>query len=117
MKKFEKKILKIIPILIISFIMISSVFATISPNLPAPGNNIVGITDIGAKIWNTTKVVVQILAITFIIVAGVRYMYASADVKADIKKQTIILVLGAILVFAAVPVAQFVSDAAKQVLP
>ena len=61
-------------------------------------------------IWNTVAYVVQFLAIGAIVFAGVRYMFASADAKADIKKQTVILIVGAVLVFAAVPVLKFVSS-------
>ena len=41
---------------------------------------------------------------------------ASADDKADIKKQTVILIVGAVLVFAAVPFAKFITDIANQTL-
>ena len=53
------------------------------------------------SIWKTVLLILQILAVAAIVIAGVRYMFASADAKADIKKQTITLVVGAVLVFGA----------------
>lgn len=50
-------------------------------------------------VWKTVLLILQILAVAAIVIAGVRYMFASADAKADIKKQTITLVVGLFLVF------------------
>lgn len=85
------------------------------PNIPntRSSDRVAKITTASGKIWKTFTVIAQILAISAIIFAGVRYMYASSDTKADIKMQTVILVLGAALVFAAVPFAQYVSSIVK----
>ena len=71
---------------------------------------------VAQRVWGTIKVIVQIAAIAAVVITGVRYMFASADGKADIKGQTIILIVGAVLVFAATTFATFVYDAAKQIL-
>ena len=63
------------------------------------------------NIWATAASVVQILAVAAIVFAGLRYMFAAADTKADIKKQTIVLMLGAVLVFSAVTFLGVISDA------
>lgn len=107
MKKSTKMFLRIMPVIFISFMIVGSVFG-ISATKPAGGNEISGVTGLANDIWSTVAVIVQILAIAAIVIAGVRYMFASANDKADIKKQTLILVAGAILVFAAVPIAQFI---------
>lgn len=82
------------------------------PNIPntRSSDRVAKITTASGKIWKTFTVIAQILAISAIIFAGVRYMYASSDTKADIKMQTVILILGAALVFAAVPFAKYVSS-------
>ena len=69
------------------------------------------------NLWTTAAVIIQIIAVAAIVFTGLRYMFASADVKADIKTQTIILVIGAILVFCAVEVADLVYNAATDILP
>jgi len=113
MKKSRKLMLKVLPVfLVLTLIVVSTsnVFA-IKPSLPnMGGSEISGITNLAGSVWKTASVIIQILAIAAIILAGLRYMFASADEKADIKKQTVILVAGAALVFAAVPLAGFISN-------
>ena len=65
------------------------------------------------KFWGTFSVVVQVIAMACIVFSGVRYMFSSADKKADIKQQTVTLFIGAVLVFAAVPLINFVIDVAS----
>lgn len=121
MKKSNKFIIKafsIMMMLVVVFSIVVPVFADIEPGLPADttgGAKINKATDLGNKIWNTASVIIQIVAIGAIVFAGVRYMFASANDKADIKKQTVILVVGAALVFAAVPIAKFIADTADQI--
>lgn len=111
MKSFKKNIAKVLVIAVVFMIVITSnVFAAISPEDPKSGTAISGITNLGGNIWATIQVIVQIAAIAAIVFAGVRYMFASADEKADIKKQTVILIVGAALVFAAVPFAKFIAS-------
>lgn len=116
MNKYLKIFLKVMPVLMAVVLMSTSVFG-INATLPnTGGNGLTEITDLAGSIWQTVATIIQILAIAAIIIAGVRYMFASADTKADIKKQTIILVAGAILVFAAVPIAKFIGDVANNAL-
>ena len=67
------------------------------------------------KVWNTVVLILQILAVAAVVFAGVRYMFASADGKADIKKQSIGLIVGAILVFGATFVINFIVDITEEV--
>ena len=55
-------------------------------------------------IWGTVLLVLQICAVAAFVLAGVRYMFASADQKADIKKSMGVLAIGAVLVFGATTV-------------
>ena len=75
---------------------------------PDEGMPISGVTGLAQNIWSTVTVVAQVIAFIAIIFAGIRYMFASADAKADIKKQTIILVVGAIFVFGASLIVQVI---------
>ncbi len=118
MKKSKKIILRILPVLLVLVLVITpNVFAdgAISAEVPKGGSQISNITNLGGSIWSTIQVIVQIAAIAAIVFAGVRYMFASADDKANIKKQTVILIVGAALVFAAVPIAKFIQSTANDV--
>ena len=105
MKKSKKIMLWVLPILVVGCLMFTNV--VFGGNLDFDLGTIEGegasptVTSFAGSLWGTISLVAQILAVVAIIFAGVRYMFASADSKADIKKQTITLVVGAILVFGA----------------
>lgn len=61
------------------------------------------------NIWGVILVVLQVASMSGIIFAGVRYMFASVDSKADMKKSMIYLVIGMVIVFAASSVVGFVT--------
>lgn len=82
----------------------------------ANGDGVSSITGAADKVWTTVLTILQIAAVAAIVIAGVRYMFASADQKADIKKGMIGLVIGAVLVFAASTVVQFILTASKQIM-
>ena len=66
------------------------------------------------KIWGVILVVLQVAAVAGVIFAGVRYMFASADSKADMKKSMIHLVIGMLIVFGATTVVGFVTGTFKE---
>lgn len=84
---------------------------------PNGGNDVItGVTGLTDKIWATAITIVQTLAIGCVVFAGVRYMYASADKKADIKKGMMYLAIGAIFVFATTTVMKFIYNAGSSLL-
>lgn len=108
MSKSKKFILRAIPVLLLVVVLIASpVLADqsdvgISSDLPSSGGDSVTTVDnMATQIWGTVTTIAQIAAFAAIIFAGIRYMFASADTKADIKKQLVIIVVGALLVFGA----------------
>ena len=74
------------------------------------------ITTVKDKIWGSVKLVLQIMAISAILASGIRYMFASADQKADIKKSLIAIVIGATIVFGTTLVIDFVTTVAGQAM-
>lgn len=64
-----------------------------------------------SKIFGVLIVTLQVASMAGIIFAGVRYMFASADSKADLKKGLIHLAIGMIIVFGASSVVGFVTRA------
>ena len=109
----------VIFILILMFTMIGNVFAVSVPTTAAsiegnkPANNVV---DTAKNVWQTAAKVVQILAVAAVVFSGLRYMFSASDTKADIKQQTVILVLGATLVFAATTITMMIYNAATTVM-
>lgn len=121
MKKSKKWLLRIVPVfLVLAVVLTTNVFAFgnfSTDKLENIGNGgTISTADNAVKrIWGTVTLILQILAVAAIVFAGVRYMFASADAKADIKKQTIGLVVGAILVFGASMIVNFIINVTSEV--
>lgn len=116
MKKF---MLRVMPIVLVAFVLITSpVFCASAQDImnKANGNVINNVDTAVSKIWGTVLTILQICAVAAIVFAGVKYMFAAADQKAEIKNGLIGLVVGAILVFAASTVVQFIINAADEVV-
>ena len=115
-----KKILIVLSVIVMCVVFVTNVFALDIDNVDDPfKNNGQGITEVDKavkKIWTTVLVVVQILAVAAVVFAGLRYMFASADTKADIKRSMGMLAVGAILVFAATTIISFVVKSANKAL-
>ena len=112
-----RKILTVCTFLFVAICVINSVYGISVPSASdISGNDIDSVSSLAKNIWSTVAVVLQILAVAAVVVAGVRYMFASADQKADIKKQTVILIVGAVLVFGATTILSFVSSMANSAL-
>jgi len=112
----SKKILTVFVVVLMVTLVCTPVFADISTNFPASSGSISKIDTSVKKIWGTVMTIVQILAFAAVVFAGLRYMFAAADQKADIKKGLGMLTIGAILVFAASTVVKFVVGAADQII-
>lgn len=122
MKKSKKIFLRILPVLMVLMIVFTTnVFAAnegfnafsseMKVNANKSGNTIGTISNA----WGIILTILQVAAIAAVVFAGVRYMFASADSKADIKKQMIWLVIGAVLVFGASTVIQLVTNVANDI--
>ena len=120
MKRSKKIILTVLPILfVLMFVFTTNVFADVIStdfNKIQGGNEINSVTGTARNVWSTIALILQIAAIAAIVFAGVRYMFASADTKADIKKQMVILVVGAVHVFGASTVVQFITGITNEAL-
>lgn len=105
-----KKMVKILPIVMVMCIVLTSVFAVDVPT-DAPTGSVAGsVTTVAGNVWATIASVIQLLAIAAVVFAGLKYMFASADSKADIKKGLGILALGAAMVFGSVTILRMFSD-------
>jgi len=112
-----KNILTFFVIIMMVVVVTTPVFATgISTDFPSSSTSVTEVDNSVKKVWGTVMTIVQILAFAAVVFAGVRYMFASADQKADIKKGLGMLTIGAILVFAASTVVKFVVTAADEII-
>ncbi len=102
MKKF---MLRVMPIILVAVLVLcNGVYA----------KQITAITGFAQNIADTVITVVQILAVAAVVLAGVRYMFAGADKKAEIKDSMIVLVIGGILVFAASSVIKIITSVGNE---
>lgn len=113
-----KKLIKILPVVMVVCMVVTSVFAVSVPTQGqlSGGTQSSTVTNAAKGVWGTVVTIVQILAVAAVVFAGLRYMFASADQKADIKKSMGVLAIGAVLVFGATLVLQLVANATNEVL-
>ena len=118
MKKFTKIMAKVLPIVLVGLLIVGNVFGVgkVNESELTGGKASEEIGNLSQNIWATVALIVRILAVAAVVFAGLRYMFANANDKADIKKQMITLVIGAILVFGATFVINFIAGASEQVL-
>lgn len=113
-----KKLIKILPVVMVACFALTSVFAIPSnvSNAITGGNAANAITDASQNVWQTVVTIAQILSVAAIVFAGLRYMFASADQKADIKKSMGVLAIGAVLVFGATLIIDLIFSATDSIL-
>lgn len=122
MKKSKKIFLRILPVLIVLMVVFTTnVFAAkagfdnFNSDMQVNANTGGKTVKVIGNVWGIVLTVLQVAAIAAIVFSGVRYMFASADSKADIKKQMIWLVVGGVLVFAASTVVKLITTVANDV--
>ncbi len=120
MKKILSLTLKVLPVVImiaiIAMPMVLGATGGVISITDAPGTGTATVTKgMVENIWGVIRTILQIAALGALIFSGVRYMFASADQKADIKKSLGILVVGAIIVFGSTIVIEIITKIAKDV--
>ena len=114
-----KRIIAVFLIVMVVFTLPSVCYATygdVTVNLPGgtSGNDM--LNKAVGNVWETFALIIQVLSIGTVVFAGLRYMFASADKKADIKKGLIYLAFGAALVFGATTIVQFIVDFGNEII-
>ncbi len=96
-----KKSIKIILILFIIMLLLSSVvFAENPPNIYNNLTPDTGASTLASKIISVIMSVAVVVAVISTIVLGIRYMYSAPSDKAEIKQKMLPYIIGSILVFA-----------------
>ena len=114
MSTTKKIFLRIIPVVLVLMVVATNTvfgfgnFTVGNLNSIGNGESITSANKAVNRIWGTVMLILQVLAVAAVVFAGVRYMFASADGKADIKKQTVGLIVGAVLVFGASTIINFI---------
>lgn len=117
----SKKIMKIVSVLLIIATVLSAVNMVFGISdlgtMPQPGTG--GVTTIQNPVQNVMGIVQYICyaaAVILLVILGVKFMAASPEGKAEIKKSAIIYIVGAILVFAAGVILGIISNLGKGTL-
>ena len=111
MKKF---MLRVMPIVLVALVVLSnSVFAFDPFN---PTGKVGNVENVVNNVWGTVLTILRVLAVAAIVFAGVKYMFESAEGKANLKSGMLGLVIGAILVFGASIVVELIMNAANQAI-
>lgn len=71
----------------------------------------------GNQILGPIKVIGIFVAVTMIMIVGIKYMLSSTEEKAEYKKTAILYLLGALLIFASTQIVGFISKFASDITP
>lgn len=100
-----KKIMKVISVLFVIFAILSVVNMVMGASIPTPqkinGDGATQVSNIASRIIYIVQVVCYAAAFIMLLVLGIKFISASPDGKAEIKKSAVIYVIGALLVFGA----------------
>ena len=113
----SKKI--IASLVVVCMVVLTGIFVTtyaVNASFPSGSSATSALTGAVGRTWNTVSLVVQVIAVATVVFAGVRYMYSSAEIRADIKRGLSYLAIGAVFVFAAASVARFVVRAGDHII-
>ena len=118
----SKKVTKIMAVLLIAFITISTVMPVFAVG-PDPSNitgnsdntNTQKITDLGNSIVKIVATIGSVVSVIVLIVLGIKYMMGSAEEKAEYKKTMLPYIIGAALVFAASTIAGVIFNFASSI--
>lgn len=109
------KIAKIISILFIITAVLSGVNMVLGASIPTAsdftGGNIVG--TIAGKVIYVIQIIAFAAAVIMLIFLGIKFITASPEAKAEIKKSAVIYVVGAILLFAATGILEIIKNIAE----
>ena len=113
--KNVNKVFIVIVFLIVTLLTFNSHLAA-EANFPSGGTANEELRNSMTTIWSSIVKIIQILAFGSILFAGLRYMFAAPDARADIKKSMGILALGGIIVFGTSSLVDFIITTANSML-
>ena len=81
-----------------------------------PGTTDINVMKMVNVVVSNAGLILQFLAVGAVVFTGLRYMMSSADTRADIKTQTVILLAGAIMAFGAIEIIKMIQKTGQEVL-
>lgn len=117
----KEKIIFIFTILLLFLIIPVNTYAATTDDINDVVKNMKGVNQVniqqGNSISNAINSVIKLIqivgsgiAVIVVTMLGVKYMIASTNEKADVKKQAVPIVIGCVLLFAAVNIAGIIAD-------
>ena len=113
------KMSKIVVLFLVIATILSATSIVLASGITIPTGNSVSAAGFGTTVSNIIGVIQTICyaaAVILIVILGVKFMTASPDGKAEIKKSAVIYVVGAILVFAAGLILQLIKNLGTSVV-
>ena len=110
MKKACKILVMILLIMLMIFsnVYASSPISVVEKAIKRPADGIDKAQLVGNRVLFIVQVVGSIIAISMLTVLGIKYMVAAPDGKAEIKKQAIIYIVGAVFLFGSVALVEII---------
>ena len=105
----------IVAIVTISTVVNASGFVPTTGLSAKTGSGTNMVFNIGSTVLGIVQAVGYVVAVVILVWLGVKYIMASPDGKADIKKQAFAYILGAILLFAASTIVGIISSVANTI--
>jgi type IV secretory pathway VirB2 component (pilin) len=112
----SKKSIKILATVLLVIMMIMSISAVVFAYEPSNVNGSSNVDtskleDVGNQIFTVIRTVGILLSVIILAVLGIKYMMGSAEEKAEYKKTMMPYIIGALLLFAAATISQFIYNA------
>ena len=116
-----RKYAKITLVLFLIGIIATSLSVVFGASIPSAGTDASGAKDVVERIVGALILIIQIVAfaaaVIMLMFLGIKYITASPDGKAEIKKSSVQYVVGAIILFAATGILQIVRKFATGNIP
>ena len=112
------KIISIVLYVILSIAIMSNIVFAVNPadiSINEGGSGATEVQAIGGTIVGYIRIVGSLVAVAMIVIIGVKYMAASAEGKAEYKKNMIPYLVGAVLVFAGSQIAGIVYNSVNSI--
>lgn len=113
-----KKISKIISAVLIITTILSAFSMVLGASIPTatrPNSGTTDVENIAGMVIYIIQIIAFAAAVIMLIFVGIKFLTASPEGKAEIKKSAVIYVVGAILLFAATGILQIVKSLASNI--
>ena len=101
-------------ILMLTLVITSTVYATpidvVEGKINPPSSGMNQANNIRNRVLFIVQLVGSIIAVSMLIILGIKYMVAAPEGKADVKKQALIYIVGAVFLFGSVGIVEIIKN-------